>query len=133
LQVLEVHTPADINKVLAAFGGRAQAMIALPSPLMHGQNVQFAKLATKHRLPGVSMFVPFADAGGLLAYGPNFPATVEQCAVLVAKILSGGKPGDLPVERPAKFDFVLNLKTARDLHLTIPDTVLLRADRVIQK
>ena len=79
------------------------------------------------------MFVPFADAGGLLAYGPELPGTVEQCAVLVAKILSGAKPGDLPIERPTKFEFVVNLKTARDLHLTIPDTLLPTATRVINK
>ena len=77
------------------------------------------------------VLVPFADAGGLLAYGPNMGATFEQCAVLLAKILDGAKPGDLPIERPTKFEFVLNAKTARALHLTVPDTVLLRADRLI--
>jgi len=79
------------------------------------------------------MFVPFAEAGGLLAYGPNMAATVEQCAVLVAKVLSRTTPGDLPIKRPSKFDFALNLKTARDLHLTVPDAVMVRADRVINK
>jgi len=110
-----------------------QAVIALPSPMMYGENVHVAKLAKKHRLPSISMFSPFADAGGLLAYGPNMAATVEQCAVLLAKVLNGAKPGELPIERPTKFEFVLNLKTASDFHLTIPDTVLLRADRVISK
>ena len=100
--------------------------------MMYGQNEHIAKLAMKHRLPATSMFVPFADAGGLLAYGPNMAATYEQCAVLLAKILSGAKPGDLPIERPSKFEFVLNVKTARFLHLTVPDTVLLRADRLIR-
>ncbi len=131
LQVLEIHTPADIDKAPSAFGGRAQAIIALPSPMMYTQNEHLAKLAAKHRLPGPSMFVPFADAGGLLAYGPNMAATFEQCAVLLAKVLGGAKPGDLPIERPTKFEFVLNVKTARNLHLTVPDTVLLRADRLI--
>jgi len=133
LQVLEIHKPEDIDRAPSAFGGRVQAMIALPSPMMYGENAHLAKLAKKHRLPAISMFVPFADAGGLLAYGPNMASTVEQCAVLLAKVLSGAKPGDLPIERPTKFDFVLNLKTARDFHLTVPDTVLFRADRVIEK
>ena len=133
LQVLEIHKPEDIDKAPSAFGGRVQAVIALPSPMMYGENAHLAKLTKKHRLPAISMFVPFADAGGLLAYGPNMAATVEQCAVLLAKVLNGTKPGDLPIERPTKFDFVLNLKTARDFHLAVPDTVLFRADRVIEK
>jgi putative tryptophan/tyrosine transport system substrate-binding protein len=133
LQVIEVHAAADIDKAPSAFGRHVQAVIALPSPLMYFENEHLAKLTTKHRLPAISMFVPFADAGGLMVYGPNMASTVEQCAVLLAKVLSGAKPGDLPIERPSKFEFVLNLKTARDLHLTVPDTVSLRADRVIEK
>jgi putative ABC transport system substrate-binding protein len=78
------------------------------------------------------MFVPFAEAGGMLSYGPNPGATTEQCAVLVAKILSGAKPGDLPIERPSKFEFVLNMETARALHLTVPDTIRVRADGLIK-
>jgi putative ABC transport system substrate-binding protein len=131
LQVLEIHAPEDIDKAPSAFGGRPQAMIILPSPMMWAQSARLAQLAKKHRLPATAMFVLFADAGGLLAYGPDLPATVEQCAVLVAKVLGGAKPGDLPIERPTKFVFVLNMKTARALHLAVPDTVLLRADRVI--
>jgi len=133
LQVIEVHAAADIDKAPSAFSGHVQAVIALPSPLMYFENEHLAKLTTKHRLPAISMFVPFADAGGLMVYGPNMASTVEQCAVLLAKVLSGAKPGDLPIERPSKFEFVLNLKTARYLHLTVPDTVSLRADRVIEK
>lgn len=133
VQVLEIHTPADINKASAAFGGRPQAIIVLPSPMLWAQSARVAQLARKQRLPAISFAVPFADAGGLLAYGPNMPATAEQCALLVAKILSGAKPTDLPIERPTKFDFVLNLKTARDLHLTVPDTLSLTADRTINK
>jgi putative ABC transport system substrate-binding protein len=132
-QVLEIHTPEDIDKAPSAFRGRPQAMIVLPSPMMWYQSARLAQLATKYRVPATSMFVPFAYAGGLLAYGPNMAATFEQCAVLLANVLGGAKPGDLPVERPSKFEFVLNLKTARDFHLIVPDTVLLRANRVIQK
>lgn len=132
LQVLEIHTPADVDKAASAFGERAQAIIALPSPMMYGQSEHIAMLAMKHRLPATSMFVPFADAGGLLPYGPNMAATFEQCAVLLAKVLDGAKPGDLPIERPVKFEFVLNMKTAKALHLSVPDTVLVRADRLIR-
>src|SRR5262249_12926280 len=131
--VIEVHSPADVGKAPSAFGGHVQAVIALPSPLMYAQNERLAKLTKKHRLPGISMFEPFADAGGLIVYGPNIAATVQQCAVLLAKVLSGARAGDLPIERPSKFEFILNLKTARDLHLRVPDTMLLRADRVIEK
>jgi len=133
LQVVEIRTSADMNKAPSAFGGHPQAMIVLPAPRTYALSVNLAKLAKKHRLPAISFAVPFADAGGLLVYGPDMAATVEQSAVLLAKVLSGAKPGDLPIERPTKFEFVLNLKTARDLHLTVPDTVLLRADRVIEK
>ena len=133
LETLKINSSADIDKAPVAFGGHAQALIALPSPMMSHENAHLARLAKKHRLPATSMFAPFADAGGLLAYGPNMAATVEQCAVLIAKILDGAKPGDLPIERPDKFTFVLNLKTAHDLRLTVPNTVLLRADRVIEK
>jgi len=78
------------------------------------------------------MLIPFADAGGMLVYGPDMAATFEQCAVLVAKILNGAKPRDLPVVRPDKFEFVINMKTAKFLRLTVPNTILLRADKVIE-
>ena len=131
-QVLEIHTAEDIAKAPFAFRGRPQAMIVLPSPMLWGQNARLAQLAKKHRLPAIAMFLPFADAGGMLAYGPDIDASYHQADTLIEKILKGAKPGDLPIERPAKFDFVLNLKTARDLHLIVPDTILLRADRVIK-
>jgi putative ABC transport system substrate-binding protein len=133
VQVLEIHTPADISKASSAFAGHPQAMIVLPAPMFWIQAARVAQLARKHRLPAVSFAVPFAEAGGLLACGPSMGATTEQCAVLVSKILNGAKPADLPIERPSKFEFVLNLKTASDLHLTVPDRLLLTADRVINK
>ena len=133
LQVLEIHKPGEIDTAPAAFRGRVQAMIVLPSPMMSGQSERLAELVKKYRLPAISMFVPFADAGGLLAYGPNMASTVEQWALLLAKVLSGARPGDLPIERPTKFDLVLNLETARNLHLSVPDAVLFRADKVIEK
>jgi putative ABC transport system substrate-binding protein len=131
-QVLELRTPRDIDKVQSRFRGPPQALVILPSPMLYAQSAQLAEVAGKSRLPATSMFVPFAEAGGLIAYGPDIPASVEQCAKLIAKVLGGARPADLPVERPTKFQFVVNMKTARALGVTVPDRVLLRADRVIR-
>ena len=100
--------------------------------MLYAHSASLAQLANKSRLPAVSLFVPFADAGGLIAYGPDAAASMEQCAVLISKVLGGAKPGELPVERPTKFTFVVNLKAARAIGITIPDEILLRADRIIQ-
>jgi len=132
VQVLEIHTPEEIDNAASAFTNRPQALIILPSPMIYHQSARLAKLTKKQRLPATSMFVPFATAGRILAYGPAIPETAERCAELAAKILAGAKPGDLPIVRPTKFEFVFNLKTARTLRLTVPDTVILRADKVIQ-
>jgi putative ABC transport system substrate-binding protein len=132
LQVVEIKTPDEIDRAARVFRGNPQALIVLPSPMMFYQSARLAQLAERQRLPATSMFVPFAEAGGMLAYGPDLPATFERCAELVAKILSGAQAGNLPIERSTKFDFVLNLKTAKALRLNMPDTVLLRADTTIQ-
>jgi putative ABC transport system substrate-binding protein len=132
LQVVEVRTPEDIDRAFSAFRGRPQALIVLPSPMMFQQSQRLAKLALKHRLPATSMTRIFADAGGTIAYGPDRAQANERSAILMAKILGGAKPGDLPVERPSKFELVVNLKTAKALGLTIPQWILLRADEVIQ-
>ena len=132
LQVIEVRKPADIAKAFSAFRGRPQALIILPSPMMYLQSEQLAKLTLKHRLPATSMARAFADAGGAVAYGPELASAYERSAALVAKILGGAKPGELPVERPTKVQLVINLKTAKALGLTIPQSILLRADQVIR-
>ena len=132
LQVIEVSKPEDIDRAFSALRGRPQALIILPSPMMFMQSERIAKLALKHRLPATSMSRLFADAGGTLAYGPERIPAYERAAVLVAKILAGAKPGDLPVERPSKIELVVNLKTAKALGLTIPQSILLRADEVIR-
>lgn len=132
LQIVEIRTPDEIDSAPSAFRGNPQALIILPSPMMYYQSRRLAELARAQRLPATSMFAPFAQAGGMLAYGPNMPATAERCAELVAKVLAGAKAGDLPIERPTKFDLVLNLKAAKALRLSIPDVVLARADTVIQ-
>ena len=131
-QTLEVHKPADIDTAFDAFRGRMQAVVILPSPMTYIQSARLAKLSLKHRLPAASMFTEFTDAGGALAYGPDVISTVERVAILVAKILSGNKPAELPVERPTKFQLVVNLKTAKTLGLIVPQSILLRADKVIR-
>jgi ABC-type uncharacterized transport system substrate-binding protein len=130
LQVLEVRKPEDIDRVFLR--GQPQALIILPSPMIYVQNERLAKLALKYRLPATSMARQFAEAGGTLAYGPEPTSVFERCGGLVAKILSGAKPGELPVERPTKVQLVVNLKTAKALGLTVPDSILYRADEVIQ-
>jgi len=131
LQVLEVRKPEDIDRAFSKLRGHPQALIVLPSPMMYEQSPRLAELALKHQMPTTSIFRRFAEAGGVLAYGPDLVSTSERCAILVAKILSGAKPAELPVERPAKFQLVVNLKTAKALGLTVPESVLYRADEVI--
>jgi putative ABC transport system substrate-binding protein len=132
VQVLEVLKPKDIDHAFSSFRGRPMALIILPSPMMYQESERLAKLTLKHRLPATSMARLFADAGGVLSYGPDVGAVFERGAILVAKILAGAKPGDLPVERPAKFELVVNLKTSKTLGLTIPQSILLQADEVIR-
>ena len=132
LQVLEVRKLEDIDKAFSAFRPETQALIILPSPMTWAQSPHLAKLAMRKRLPAASMAEEFAEAGGTLSYGPNGVTADERCAVLVAQVLRGAKPGDLPVERPAKFELIVNLKTAKALGLKVPHSVLVSADKVIR-
>jgi putative ABC transport system substrate-binding protein len=112
---------------------KAGALVALTSPLVNSNMKPLAVAALTHKLPTVSGFAPsFAEAGGLLAYGPDFPDLFRRAAGHVLEILKGARPGDLPVQRPTKFPLVININTAKALGLTIPQTLLLRADQVIQ-
>jgi len=105
----------------------------LTSPLIFASLRRIAEAAIKHRLPATNLFVPFfAEAGGLLAYGPNFRDLFRRAADYVDRILKGAKPRDLPVQRPTKFEFVINVKTAKALGLQIPQSLLQRADLVIE-
>ncbi len=132
LQVVEVHKPDDLDKAFSAFRGKPQALIILPSPMTYTESPRLAKLAMKYRLPAASMARAFATAGGTVAYGPDQVSTFERTAVFVSKILGGAKAGELPLERPTKVQLIVNLKTAKVLGLTVPESVLYRADEVIR-
>ena len=133
LEVITVQHAEDLTAAFdSAVAGRAQAIMSTQAPLFVHHNVQIAQLAIKHRLPSLSGEPGSADDGALLFYGPDIFAGYARAATYVDRILKGARPADLPVEQPTKVDFVINLKTARALKLTIPQSLLLRADRVIQ-
>jgi putative ABC transport system substrate-binding protein len=110
----------------------AHALIVQVSPLTIDQRDAIVELAAQHRLPAMYEIRPFADAGGLVAYGPDAVVMYRRAAIYVDKIFKGAKPGDLPIEQPTKFEFVINLRTAKTLGIAIPQGLLLRADEVIQ-
>lgn len=133
LAVLDVRGRAEVAPAFQSITRQgAQALLILSSPLVGGNTKLFAELAVTHRLPSVTLFPDFARDGGLMAYGPNLMAYYRQGGVMAGKILRGAKPADLPIEAPIKFEFVLNLTTARLLGLTVPASILLGADEVIE-
>ena len=133
LDVLEVQRPSDFDTAFLMASQRgAGAMVMLSSPLV-APNVQvLAELALRYRFPAITLFPDFARAGGLLAYGPNLLSLHRLTGVLAGKVLRGANPGELPIERPTKFETVLNLRTAHALGISIPTSLLLRADEVIE-
>jgi putative tryptophan/tyrosine transport system substrate-binding protein len=133
LDVLEVRTPSDFDEAFVSASRRgASAVLILSSPLI-APNVQIlALLALRHRLSAITLFPDFARAGGLLAYGPNLLDMYRQTGLMGGKVLQGTKPAELPIERPARFELVLNLRTAKALGISVPTSVLLRADEVIE-
>lgn len=120
------------NAFEAAVKARAGAVVVVHDPLMIEHRVQIAQLAVNRKLPSISAVAILVEAGGLMSYGPDNPALFKRAAVFVDKILKGAKPADLPVEQPTKFELLINLKTAKQIGLTIPPNVLARADRVIR-
>jgi putative tryptophan/tyrosine transport system substrate-binding protein len=111
---------------------RATALLVILSPMTTLNSRRIVELALKHRLPGMYPTKQFAEEGGLMAYGPLIADLYRRAATYVDKILKGAKPGELPVEQPTKFELVINLKTAKQIGVTIPPHVLARADRVIK-
>jgi putative tryptophan/tyrosine transport system substrate-binding protein len=134
LQYLEVPGPnPDLEGAFqAAAKGRANAVVTIRNPVLVRYTKRIAELAIKNRLPSMWEGSEFVEAGGLMFYGANDPDLYRRAATYVDKILKGAKPADLPVEQPTKFEFVINLKTAKQIGLTIPQSVLYRADRVIK-
>jgi putative ABC transport system substrate-binding protein len=133
LQFLDVKHAKDIETAFqAASEGRAQGVLTLNSAILGSQRAQIVELAIKERLPVMYHQNEFVEAGGLMFYGANVPDLSRRAASYVDKILKGAKPADLPIERPIKFELIINLKTAKALGLTIPPSLLQRADQVIE-
>jgi putative ABC transport system substrate-binding protein len=133
LQFIEARGPADFDRAFSdMITARAGALTVLGSPMLFGERRRLVDLAAKNRLPAVYGLREFVDAGGLMAYGPNLADVFRRAATYVDKILKGAKPGDLPVEQPTKFELVINLTTAKALGLTIPQSLLARADEIIR-
>ena len=133
LQYLEIADPRDIELAFqTANKERAGAMLVLQSPVFNPKRKQIAELALKNRLPAIYPQSEWVDDGGLMSHGVSFAALYHRAATYVDKILKGARPADLPVEQPTKFEFIVNLKAAEQIGLTIPANVLARADRVIR-
>jgi putative ABC transport system substrate-binding protein len=133
LQIVEARGPADFDRAFSDMTrARAGALTVLPSNMFFNERRRLVDLAAKNRLPAVYPLREYVDAGGLMAYGSDLADLFRRAAFYVDKILKGAKPGDLPIEQPTKFELVINVKTAKALGLTIPDSLLRRADEVIQ-
>jgi len=133
LQVLEVRGREDLAGAFqAAKKGRAEALNVFASPLLASLQQPIVELAAAHRLPAIYPLKEFAEAGGLVSYWPSLAAMWRQTALVVAKILRGAKPSDLPIEQPTKFELVINMKTAKALGLTMPPSIRLQADQIVE-
>jgi putative ABC transport system substrate-binding protein len=130
--ISEIRRAEDIEAAFEALTGRSEALYVCTEPLVNIHRARINALALNAHLPSVVGFREFVEAGGLISFGPNYPALWRRSAEFVDKILRGGKPADIPVEQPTTFDLVINLKTARALGLEIPPTLLARADEVIE-
>jgi len=130
---LDVRSPGDIDPAMLAGGKKGgEALLVMPSAIFNSHRKQIVDLAGKNRWPGMYPRTDYVIEGGLMTYGANTNDLFRRAAIFVDKILKGAKPGDLPVEQPTKFDLVINLKTAKQLGLTVPPSVLARADTVIK-
>jgi putative ABC transport system substrate-binding protein len=133
LDITEVRRPSDFDAAFSMASQRgAGAMVMLSSPLIADNVQMLAELTLRHRFPAITLFPDFARAGGLLAYGPNLLSLLRLSGIVAGKVLRGANPAELPIERPTKFETVLNMRTAHALGLSIPTSLLLRADEVIE-
>ena len=133
VQAIEVRNPSELDGAFKTVANvRPSALVTIGDGMLWSVRTRIVDFAMKSRLPGIFPDREFAEVGGLMSYGPNPADSIRRAALLVDKILKGAKPADLPVEQPTKFDLVLNLKTAKALGLTIPQSVLIQATEVIQ-
>ena len=133
LQFVEAREPSEFDRAFAAMGKeRVGALLVFGEPIFFLHRARLADLAVKNRLPSMSTQGQWVEAGCLMSYGPSEPDLHRRAASYVDKILKGAKPAELPIEEPTKFELVINLKTAKTLDLTIPPSLLLRADQIIQ-
>lgn len=131
-KIFEIQTAGDIEAAMATLAGQTDALYVYSEPLTNANKGKIIKMATAAKIPTIFGFREFVDAGGLISYGPNFTDLFVSAAEFTDKILRGVKPADLPVQQPTKFDFIINLKAAKAIGLSISDTVLSRADEVIE-
>jgi putative ABC transport system substrate-binding protein len=129
---LEIRRVEDIVPAFEALKGRADALYLCTDPVLVANRIRINTLANVARLPTITAFREWVEAGSLMSYGPNVPDLFRRAGDYVDKILRGAKPGDLPVEQPTKFDFIVNLTTAKALGLEISPSLLARADEVIE-
>jgi putative ABC transport system substrate-binding protein len=132
-RIFRVDSPNEFAPAFAAtMRDHADALLVLPSPLTNRSMRQIVDLAAQSRLPAIDPLKAYVEVGGFMAYGWSIPDLYRRAATYVDKILKGAQPADLPVERPMTFELVINLRTAKALGLTIPQSLLLRADQVIE-
>lgn len=135
MQLSSLETPGPEGFAAAfqsATSTRAGAMLVLPSPTVNTARRQIIELAAKHRMPTIMAFPEFAEEGGLIAYGPNVPGMFRQAGDVMVKILRGTRPAEIPIERPVRFELIVNRKTAASLGLAVPRSLLARADKVVE-
>jgi ABC-type uncharacterized transport system substrate-binding protein len=132
VQTVELRPGDDIDVALSFLKGRVQALYVLPIPLFFANRVQINTGSLVAGLPTMYVIREYVQAGGLVSYGPNWPSMWRRAADLVAKVLNGVKPGDIPIEQPTQFDLVINARTAKTLGLSVSPALLARADEVIE-
>jgi putative ABC transport system substrate-binding protein len=132
IRIIEVREPNELERAFEEAARRSQAVVVLADPIIRLHQQRVISLVAKHRLTAIYPFPDFVDAGGLMAYGPDFVGLFRRTAEYVDKILRGAKPADLPIEQPTRYVLSVNLKTAKALGITIPQSILLRADEVIR-